>query len=185
LAYGRALGRTTMKMRGICRAALATALLATSAVLPKSAGAQDLVSGHIGVATPFVTYTGSDGTSTIGNNFNILFPFGVGVKPQGSPVLFDFEFVPEIHPSTRSDTLLVHPGLILPLADSWAVGIRAAFEINQNSVGFTPLVNKSFPIPGSRFRWFLEADVPVRFIRQSNGADATSVGFVLHTGLAF
>jgi len=177
-----------MKMRGICRAAFATALVAASAVLPKSAGAQDLLSAHIGVATPIATYTGSNGTSnttTIGNNFNILFPFGVGVRPQSSPVVFDFEFVPEINPSTRSDTLLVHPGVILPLQDGWAVGTRAAFEINQNSVGFTPLVNKSYPFPSSTFRWFWEVDVPVRFLRQSNGADATSVGFVLHTGLAF
>jgi hypothetical protein len=63
--------------------------------------------------------------------------------------------------------------------------MRAAFEINQNSVGFTPLVNKSFPFPGSRFSWFLEGDVPVQFLRLPNGADATSVGFVLHTGLLF
>ena len=113
-------------------------------------------------------------------------PFGIGVRPQSSPVIFDFEFVPEINPSTRSDTLLVHPGVILPLQYGWAVGLRAAYEVNQNSVGFTPLVNKSFPLfPGSRFSWFLEGDVPVRFLRLSNGADATSVGFVLHTGLAF
>ena len=110
-----------MKMRGICRV-FATALFTASAVLPKSAGAQDLLSGHIGVATPIVTYTGSNGTSnttTIGNSFDILFPFGVGVRPQSSPVVFDFEFDPVIHPSTRSDTLLVQPGVILPLQDGW------------------------------------------------------------------
>ena len=40
--------------------------------------------------------------------------------------------------------------MILPLQDGWGVGMRAAFEINQNSVGFTPLVNKKFPFfPGS------------------------------------
>jgi hypothetical protein len=46
--------------------------------------------------------------------------------------------------------------------------------------------HKNFPLfPGSRFSWFLEGDVPVRFLRLPNGADATSVGFILHTGLAF
>ena len=55
IAYGRARG-TTMKMRGICRV-FATALFTVSAVLLESAGAQDLLSGHIGVATPIVTYT--------------------------------------------------------------------------------------------------------------------------------
>ena len=187
MAYGRARG-ATMKMRGICHF-FAAALFTASAVLPKSAGAQDLLSGHIGVASPIVTFTGSNGTSnttTIGNNFIIAFPFGVGVQPQGSPVVFDFEFVPQVNPSTRSDTLLVNPGVILPLQDGWSLGMRASFEIDQNSIGFTPLVHKNFPLfPGSRFSWFLEGDFPVRFLRLPNGADATSVGFVLHTGLAF
>ena len=144
-----------MKIRGIC-CVFAIALFAALAVLPKSADAQDLLSGHIGVATPIVTFTGSNGTSnttTIGNNFIIAFPFGVGVQPQGSPVVFDFEFVPQVNPSTRSDTLLVNPGVVLPLQYGWAVGMRASFEIDQNSVGFTPLVHKNFPLfPGSRIQ---------------------------------
>jgi hypothetical protein len=93
-----------MKMWGIC-CVFATALFTALAVLPKSACAQDLLSGHIGVATPIVTFTGSNGTSnttTIGNDFTIAFPFGIGVRPQSSPVVFDFEFVPEVHPSTRN-----------------------------------------------------------------------------------
>ena len=177
-----------MKMRGICRV-FATALFTASAVLPKSAGAQDLLSGHIGVATPIVTYTGSNGTSnttTIGNNFNIAISIWRRREASEFASGFRFRFDPIINPSTRSDTLLVQPGVILPLQDGWALGMRAAFEINQNSIGFTPLVNKSFPFfSGSRFSWFLEGDVPVRFLRLPNGADATSVGFVLHTGLAF
>src|SRR6516162_706277 len=102
-----------MKTRGRCRV-FAAALFTALAVLPKSAGAQDLLSGHIGVATPIVTYTASNGTSnttTIGNSFNILFPFGIGVQPQSSPVVFDFEFDPTVNPSTRSDSLTVSPGV--------------------------------------------------------------------------
>jgi hypothetical protein len=177
----------TMKMKA--RRVFATALFAASAVLLKSAGAEDLLSGHIGIATPIVTWTGSNGTSsttTIGNNFNILFPFGIGLQPQSSPVIFDFEFDPAVNPSTRSDSLTLSPGVLLPLQYGWIVGMRAAFDIDQNSVGFTPLVHKNFPLfPGSRFSWFLEGDVPVRFLRLPNGADATSVGFLLHAGLAF
>ena len=143
-----------MKMKA-CRV-FATALFAASAVLLKSAGAQDLLSGHVGVATPIVTWTGSNGTSsttTIGNNFNILFPFGIGVQPQSSPVIFDFEFDPAVNPSTRSDTLTLSPGVLLPLQYGWIVGMRAAFDINQNSAGFTPLVHKNFPLfPGSRIQ---------------------------------
>jgi len=100
-------------------------------------------------------------------------------------VVFDFEFVPEVHPSTRSVMLLVHPGVIKPLPKRWAVGVRAAFEVNQNSLGFTPLASKSFPIPHYKVRWFMEGDLPVRFSQLSGGVNATSVGFAIHLGLAF
>jgi hypothetical protein len=81
--------------------------------------------------------------------FNILFPFGIGVQPQSSPVIFDFEFDPTVNPSTRSDSLTLSPGVLLPLQYGWIVGMRAAFDINQNSAGFTPLVHKNFPLfPG-------------------------------------
>jgi hypothetical protein len=184
-----------IRFGALAAVALGGVSLAVVTVLSKSASAQDILSGHIGVATPIVTYSSSSttGTTTIGDTFNILFPFGIGVKPNWSPVVFDFEFVPEVHPNSRSVTMLLHPGVILPLQDGWAVGIRAAFEVNQNSVGFTPLVNKSFPVSGQKFRWFVEGDLPVRFTRtvitlpsgRVNNSDATSVGFVLHLGLAF
>jgi hypothetical protein len=180
-------GGPTTKMKA-CRV-FATALFAASAVLLNSAGAEDLLSGHVGVATPIVTWTGSNGTSsttTIGNDFNILFPFGIGLQPQSWPVIFDFEFDPSVNPSTRSDSLTLSPGVLLPLQYGWIVGMRAAFVIDQNSVGFTPLVHKNFPLfPGSKISWFLEGDLPVRFLKLPNGADATSVGFLLHAGLAF
>jgi len=123
--------------------------LQVAAVLPKSASAQGILSGHVGVAFPLANYTSAAGTSsttTINEGFNVLFPFGIGVRPSESPVVFDFEFVPEVHPSTRSVMLLVHPGVIKPLPKRWAVGVRAAFEVNQTSLGFTPLASKSFSV---------------------------------------
>jgi hypothetical protein len=154
----------------------------------KPSNAQDVLSGHVGVAFPLVTHTAannSSDTTNLSDSFNILFPFGIGVKPIGSPVIFDFEFVPEVHPADRSVTLLVHPGVVKPLPKHWAVGLRAAFEVNQNSLGFTPLVAKSFPLPRSKTRWFVESDLPVRFSQQNTGGNATSVTFAIHTGLAF
>lgn len=146
------------------------------------------VSGHVGFALPLATFTSGTGvqsTTTLNDNFTIVFPFGIGLRPQGSPVVFDFEFVPEVHTVTRNATLLVHPGVILPLGDGYAVGLRAAFEIDQHAVGFTPLVAKAFPIGTSHFKWFLEGDLPVRFGRTPVGNDTTSVGIVFHTGVAF
>ena len=163
-------------------------LFLAAAILPQPADAQDVLSGHVGVAFPLVSHTSADGvstTTTISDSFNIDFPFGVGVKPPGSPVVADFEFVPEVHPANRSVTLLVHPGVIKPLPKHWAVGVRAAWEVNQSSLGFTALVNKSFPLPQVNTRWFVEGDLPVRFSQQNNGVNANSVGFNIHLGLAF
>ena len=91
--------------------------------------------------------------------------------------------MPEVH-TTGPTTFLVHPGVIMPLSDGWAVGIRGAYEAAQNAKGFTPLVNKGFPL-GSNVKWFVEGDLPVRFIQLRNGASATAVTFAIHTGLAF
>jgi len=164
-------------------------VLFSGIVLSRSASGQDLLSGHVGVAFPLVTHaTAGDAssTTTLSDSFNIIFPFGIGVRPNGFPVVFDFEFVPEVHPANRSVTLLVHPGVVLPLPRHWAVGVRAAFEINQNSLGFTPLVAKSFPLAKSKkMRWFVEGDLPVRFSQLSTGTNASSVTFSLHLGLGF
>lgn len=174
--------RSAVRRRELGR--LMVLLLAVSALSGIASG-QDLLTGHVGVAFPLVNYTSTTGTASISDSFNIVFPFGIGITPTASPVAFDFEFVPEVHPSSRSVTLLVHPGVIKPLPKHWAVGLRGAFEVNQSSLGFTPLVNKSFAIPDSRVRWFVEGDLPVRFSQESTGANATSVGFALHLGFAF
>ena len=42
-----------------------------------------------------VTHSSKTGTTTIGDSFKPGFPFGIEVKPNGSPVVFDFEFAPE------------------------------------------------------------------------------------------
>jgi len=163
-------------------------LLLGTVALSRSADAQDTLSAHVGVAFPIVTHTSAGGvstTTTISDSFNIAFPFGIGVTPRGSPLAVDFEFVPEVHPGNRAVTFLLHPGVIKPLPNHWAVGLRAAWEVNQSSLGFTALVNKSFPLPGFKTRWFVEGDLPVRFSQQSNGIDANSVGFNIHLGLAF
>lgn len=189
------MSRTSEGMKGLTasgvwlwRLVTPFALLLAVIVTAKPAGAQGILSGHVGVAFPLMNHTSAGGvstTTTISDSFNILFPFGIGVKPPGSPVVLDFEFVPEVHPSDRSVTLLVHPGVIKPLPKHWAVGLRAAFEVNQSSLGFTPLVNKNFPVPNYKVRWFVEGDLPVRFSQQSSGINASSVGFALHLGLAF
>jgi hypothetical protein len=118
----------------------------------------------VGFVLPLVTR--SDGTTTtLADGFSIGFPTGITLKGPGR-LAFDMELVPSIQKSPRSVSLTVHPGFVEAVGRGFAVGMRAAFVVNSSTYGFTPLVNKSWPIerPGLLRAYFLEADLPVRSI---------------------
>jgi hypothetical protein len=144
--------------------------------------------GHIGFLLPLVTHSGGQ-TTSLGDAPAVGFPTGITVKGSG-PMAFDFEFVPQYNATgTRQTTLTLHPGLIYGLGQGWAVGLRAAFVVDQATVGFTPLVNKSFPIKhrngGLLKAYFVEADLPVRFSRPVGAPATNAVTFAMHFGVAF
>jgi hypothetical protein len=143
--------------------------------------------GHIGFVLPLVTHSGGQ-TTSLGDAPAVGFPTGITVKGSG-PMAFDFEFVPQYNATgTRQTTLTLHPGLIYGLGHGWAVGLRAAFVVDQPTVGFTPLVNHSWPIKrkNSLFKaYFVEADLPVRFSRPVGAPATNAVTFALHTGVSF
>lgn len=169
--------------RALC--AVAIILLSLSAV---PASAQDAVGGHIGVVLPLVTHAGGD-TTTISDNFSIGFPMGVTIKGKGR-MAFDMEFVPSIQDTPRQVGLLVHPGILYGVGHGFTVGTRAAFDVNSTQFGFTPLVNKSWPIrsENSFFKaYFAEAVLPVRFNRPNvpNAINTNPVTFGMHFGVGF
>jgi hypothetical protein len=101
---------------------------------------------------------------------------------------FDMEFVSAVQDSPRDVSLTVHPGFLWNVGHGFAPGIRAAFVVNSPEYGFTPLLNKSWPIKskGSFFKaYFVEADLPVRFNRPVGGPDTDPVTFAMHFGLGF
>jgi hypothetical protein len=160
-------------------------MLFVSTVIPR-ASAQDSIGGHIGFVLPLVTHAGGD-TTTIADNFAIGFPMGVTFKGKGR-MSFDMEFVPSIQDDPRQVSLLVHPGLIWSVGRGYSVGMRAAFDVNSSQFGFTPLVNKSWPIGDQKqfFKaYFVEAVLPVRFNRPTGGPDTNPVTFGVHFGLGF
>jgi hypothetical protein len=165
--------------------ALALLLTALFGTLARSAVGQTRVAGHIGFVLPLVT--DSDGaTTTIADGFSIGFPTGITLKGPGR-LAFDMEFVPFIQKSPRSVSLTVHPGFVEAVGHGFAIGARAAFVVNSSTYGFTPLVNKSWPIekPGLLKAYFLEADLPVRFDRPTGGPATTPVTFAMHFGVGF
>jgi hypothetical protein len=158
-------------------------LVAGSAII---AEAQTTVGGHMGFVLPLVTDTDGQVTN-LADNFGIGFPVGITVKGTGH-FAFDMEFVPFINDSPRQVSLTLHPGGLWSIGHGFTVGMRAAFVVNSTEFGFTPLLNKSWPITreGSFFKaYFVEADLPVRFNRPVSGPATNPVQFAMHFGLGF
>jgi hypothetical protein len=175
---------TRSSSRRVLLGASAILVFLVGAAIP--AQAQDSLGGHIGFVLPLVTRTGGQ-TTTIADGFSIGFPVGITVKTKG-PMAFDMEFVPSIQGSPRKVGATIHPGLLWALGKGYTIGMRAAFVVNSSEFGFTPLLNKSWPIKtedGFFKVYFIEADLPVRFDRPVNGPDTNPVTFAMHFGLGF
>jgi hypothetical protein len=169
---------------GIALAVLAGALAGSAPV----ARAQPSVGGHIGFVLPLVTHAGGQTINDLADQFSIGFPVAITVKGSGRTA-FDLELVPAINTARpRETSLTVHPGLVWNVGHSFGAGIRAAFDVNSPSWGFTPLVNHSWPIHSQNgfFKvYFVEAVLPVRFSRPVGGPMTNPVTFGLHFGLGF
>jgi len=110
-------------------------------------------------------------TVTLGDDFSIGFPMGITVKTSDQWA-FDLELVPSIQNDPLFVGLTVHPGIIRALSNGYAAGLRMAFDVNQASWGFTPLVNKAFPVPGRPYAFFVEGVLPIRFQADPRAATA-------------
>lgn len=169
-----------MRIRKLVFALLVAGFLLAPAA---TASAQDRLGGHFGFVIPLVTR--ADGvTTTVGDDFKIGFPTGITVKKTGN-VAFDLEFVPVIQNSPLSVSLTVHPGVIFSLQNSYAAGVRMAFDVNAASWGFTPLLARSFPLNGGACSLFAEVDVPIRFQENAAGRSVTALTVAAHVGIGF
>jgi hypothetical protein len=90
--------------------------------------------GHIGFLLPLVTQSGGQ-TTSLADQPAVGFPIGITVKGSGRTA-FDLEFVPQYNSTgQRLTTLTIHPGLIYSLGHGYAVGLRAAFVVDNPTVG--------------------------------------------------
>jgi hypothetical protein len=152
--------------------------------IASAARAQDTLGGHIGFVVPLVTHAGGQ-TTNLADNFSVGVPVGITVKGSGKTA-FDLELVPSVQDSPRQVSLTVHPGLLRSIGHTFTVGARLAFDVNSSQMGFTPLINKSFPIENNFFKaYFIEADLPVRFNRPAGGPSTNPVTFAMHFGVGF
>lgn len=152
-------------------------------VLAAPASAKGRLGGHFGLVVPLVTEVDGE-TTTVSDDFVIGFPMGLSVKLTDR-VAFDLELVPVIQDSPQKVSLTIHPGAIFSVGKRYAAGVRMAFDIDGDAWGFTPLVARSFTIPKSPVKYFVELDFPIRFLEDDLGDDDTSIGIAFHTGIAF
>jgi hypothetical protein len=171
-----------MNFFGWRAAALLTMVLA---VIAAPACAQDMLGGHIGFVLPLVTHAAGQ-TTTLDDNFSIGVPVGITVKGKGH-LSFDLELVPGVTDTPRRVNFTVQPGLLWDLGHRFTAGFRIAFDVGTSQWGYTPLINKSWPIKGDNFfkAYFVEADVPVRFSRPTGGPSTDAVTFAMHFGVGF
>ena len=148
-----------------------------------TASAQNRLGGHMGFLLPLVSH-GNGTTTTISDDFVIGFPVGITVK-KSDAFAFDLELVPVIQNSPLNISLTVHPGVIAGLSNGWGAGVRMAFDVNQPSWGFTPLLNHGLMTVGKDATLFGELVVPIRFQSPGPGRTTTSIGLGVHFGVAF
>lgn len=172
-----AMSTTIRRIGAVCCLGLALVLL------PRTARAQNRLGGHFGAVLPLVTRVGGN-TVTLADDFSIGFPMGITVKTS-DVWAFDLELVPSIQNDPLGVGLTVHPGILRALMNGYTAGLRMAFDVNQPSWGFTPLVNKAFPVPGRPYAFFVEGVLPIRIQSDPAGGNRTSVGLGVHLGIGF
>ena len=148
-----------------------------------TAGAQNRLGGHVGVALPFLTVT--DGrTTTLADDAVVVFPMGIEVH-RSNRFTFSLELAPIVQNAPQHIDLLVHPGAIWNVGGGYAVGSRVAFVVGTSTWGFTPLFNKALSrLPGGA-TLFGELDVPIRFSRTETRRASSSVGLAVVVGVGF
>lgn len=146
--------------------------------------AENQLGGHFGFVLPLVTRTG-DETTSISDDFAIGFPMGITVK-KNDKVAFDLELVPAIQNDPLKANLTVHPGVVWSLPHRFGVGVRLAFDINQSSWGFTPLVNRSYALSsGTAFFWEFVLPIRIQSDPKKPRENTGSVTFGIHLGVGF
>ena len=124
---------------------------------------------------------------SLSNYYTLGLPVGI-TFPTGGRLLFDMEMVTFIKPYFGNRDrpvefeLLMHPGFLFRLGRGLTAGLRAAVEINQGNYGFTPLLNKSFPLKNGN-AFFVELILPGRFEPEKTGTYTQELG--IHAGYAF
>lgn len=142
---------------------------------------------HIGIVQPLISIQEGEVTNLLDYDvYSVGFPIGISLATPGKAII-DMEVVPFVAAALELRQnyevhLLYHPGILYPLGSGFTLGLRLAFESGKGQFGFTPLINKSFPITKNT-KIFFEIVAPGRFGPNEKAAYTQILG--IHTGVAF
>ena len=171
-----------MRKHSVCLIAVMT-VAALGGPAASRASAQNKVGGHIGFVLPLVSRANGE-TTTLSDDFTIGFPVGITVR-KSETFAFDLELVPGVQNKPLHVGLTVHPGVVCGVGGGWGAGARLAFDVNEASWGFTPILNHGLLKVGSDSTLFGELVLPIRFREDGRRKSFTSVGFGVHIGVGF
>jgi hypothetical protein len=159
-----------------------------------AASSPRMVGGHIGLATPLITFhiikpSGAKGTTTISDQTVIAVPIGISVHTSPSWVV-DFETIVGngVRPAGGGTGLTVDPGIVYTGGPA-ALGLRLKFDIGgPANVGIIPLINKGLVAIPDVGTWFVELALPITARKSIDPAiptGGTDISIVFHTGIGF
>lgn len=135
------------------------------------------INGYVGIMHPIVTFSENETTTNFDGHYVVAFPMGINLW-KTSKVGFSFEIVPVIKDEygvSKSNNLIFHPGVLVPLGSGFSFAGRAAFE-TSGRYGFTPVFNKTL-VKSENCSYYAALPLPVRF---GNDKPATfTIGFQL------
>jgi hypothetical protein len=164
-----------------------TGILAQDTLKEQDVSKNPVKGYHIGIVQPLISIQKGEVTNLLDYDvYSVGFPIGISLATPGKAII-DMEVVPFVAAALELREnfevhILYHPGILYPLGSGFTLGLRLAFESGKGQFGFTPLINKSFPI-NKHSKFFLEIVAPGRF--GPNEKTPYTQIFGLHAGVAF
>ncbi|MBW1654681.1 hypothetical protein [Flavobacterium quisquiliarum] len=121
------------------------------------------ITGYFGIMHPIVTVSRDETAVNFRDYYAVSFPTGINIW-KNSKIGFSFEIVPNIkddNGSSKTTSLLFHPGILVALGKGYSFAGRVAFDSNGR-YGFTPVFNKTL-IKTNSVSYYAAVPLPIRF----------------------
>ncbi|MGE9314373.1 hypothetical protein ACLOAU_22140 [Niabella sp. CJ426] len=139
------------------------------------------ITGYASIMHPIVVINKEHTSTNFDGYYQVFFPFGINIW-KSKKIGFSIELAPGVRAengSSKMNSLLIHPGVLVNLGKGFGFAGRLAFE-TSGRYGVTPVLSKVIKKnKGSAF--YIATPMPVRFGNQQPGSFA--VGFQI--GISF